>query len=145
MPSISRSLAPHPSWQMLGSRWICFRNGERRDDRNGKPMMDIGWPENPAGVITLAHGSVSAAVGSGRPSCPATCTTRWCGPSVSSRRTGALVAEELVLAAGHPDDLFSGALPALDEPLACTLLAGSGVDVSAVPEGVLDAGGGTVF
>lgn len=53
--------------QVPGSRWICFRNGDRRDDRNGKPMMDIGWLENPADVIMLAHGSVPAAVGSGRP------------------------------------------------------------------------------
>lgn len=55
------------------------------------------------------------------------------------------MAEELVLAAGHPDEYVSGALPALDEPLARTLLGGLGVDVSTVPEGVLDAGGGTVI
>ncbi|QCB94504.1 hypothetical protein [Cellulomonas shaoxiangyii] len=55
------------------------------------------------------------------------------------------MAEELILAAGHPDEFLSGALPALDEPLARTLLGGLGVDVSAVPEGVLDAGRGTVF
>ena len=55
------------------------------------------------------------------------------------------MAEELVLAAGHPDDFLVGVLPALDEPLARTLLSALGVDVSAAPEGILDAGGGTVF
>lgn len=55
------------------------------------------------------------------------------------------MAEELVIAAGHPDDLLVGVLPALDEPLARTLLSALGVDLSAAPEGVLDAGGGTVF
>lgn len=55
------------------------------------------------------------------------------------------MAEELVLAAGHPDDFLVGALPALDEPLARTLLSALGVDVSAAPEGILEAGGGTVF
>jgi hypothetical protein len=56
--------------QLPGSTWICFRNGDRRDDRNGKPMLDIGWPDNPADVIVLAHGSVPAAVSSGRPFLP---------------------------------------------------------------------------
>jgi hypothetical protein len=55
------------------------------------------------------------------------------------------VAEELILAAGHPDDFLVGVLPALDEPLARTLLSALGVDVSAAPEGILDAGAGTVF
>lgn len=55
------------------------------------------------------------------------------------------MAEELVLAAGHPDDFLVGVLPALDEPLARTLLSALGVDVSAAPEGILDAGRGTVF
>lgn len=53
--------------QVPGAEWACVRTKDRRDDRNGKPMMDIGWPENPADVIPLAHGSVPDAVCNGAP------------------------------------------------------------------------------
>lgn len=43
-------------------RWVCFKNGDRRDDRNGKPMLDLGWPRNPADVFLMANGTVPIAL-----------------------------------------------------------------------------------
>ena len=48
--------------QVPGAEWVCYRNGDRRDDRNGKPMMDIGWPTNPADVISLSNGGTPGVV-----------------------------------------------------------------------------------
>lgn len=53
--------------QVPGSTWVCYRTKDPRDDRNGKPMLDIGWPENPADVIALANGGVPGVVCYGQP------------------------------------------------------------------------------
>ena len=49
------------------ARWVCFKNSDRRDDRNGKPMLDLGWPRNPADVFPMSNGTVPMVLYYGRP------------------------------------------------------------------------------
>lgn len=44
------------------ARWVCFRTADRRDDRNGMPMLDLGWPENPVDVFAVSNGRTAATV-----------------------------------------------------------------------------------
>lgn len=52
--------------QVPEASWVCFRSSDKRDDRNGKPMLDLGWPANPVDVFVTANGGATSAVVSGR-------------------------------------------------------------------------------
>ncbi|WP_421742953.1 hypothetical protein [Cellulomonas sp.] len=52
--------------QEPGAHWVCFSTTDSRDDRNGLPMLDLGWPANPVDVFVAANGGATSAVVSGR-------------------------------------------------------------------------------
>lgn len=52
--------------QVPDASWVCFRTSDKRDDRNGMPMLDLGWPTNPIDVFAVSNGGAMSAAVSGR-------------------------------------------------------------------------------